>query len=51
MSAWLREGKVKYRADVAEGLENAPRELIGLLRGENFGKKVIRVGPEPARRA
>ena len=51
MSAWLREGKVKYREDVTEGLENAPRELIGLLRGENFGKKVIRVGPEPARRA
>ena len=51
MSAWLREGKVKYREDVTEGLENAPRELIGLLRGENFGKKVIRVGPAPARRA
>ena len=51
MSGWLRDGKVKYREDVTEGLENAPRELIGLLRGENFGKKVIRVGPEPARRA
>jgi hypothetical protein len=47
MSTWLKEGKVKYREDVTDGLENAPRELIGLLRGENFGKKIIRVGPAP----
>jgi NADPH-dependent curcumin reductase CurA len=45
---WVAEGKIKYREDVTDGLENAPRELIGLLRGENFGKKVIRVGSEPA---
>lgn len=49
VSGWLQEGKIKYREDITDGLENAPRELIGLLRGENFGKKVIRVGPEPAR--
>jgi NADPH-dependent curcumin reductase len=46
MSAWLREGRLKYKEDVTDGLENAPRELIGLLRGENFGKKIIRVGEE-----
>lgn len=45
MSTWLKEGKVKYKEDVTNGLENAPRELIGLLKGENFGKKIIRVGP------
>jgi NADPH-dependent curcumin reductase CurA len=50
MSAWLREGRVKYREDLTDGLENAPGELIGLLRGENFGKKVIRVRPDPAPR-
>ncbi len=43
MSGWLREGQVKYREDITDGLENAPRELIGLLKGENFGKKIIRV--------
>jgi NADPH-dependent curcumin reductase CurA len=43
MSQWLREGRVKYKEDITDGLENAPRELIGLLRGENFGKKIIRV--------
>jgi NADPH-dependent curcumin reductase CurA len=43
MVPWLKGGKVKYREDITDGLENAPRELIGLLRGKNFGKKVIRV--------
>ncbi len=47
MSSWLREGLVKYREDITDGLENAPRELIGLLKGENFGKKIIRVSPDP----
>jgi NADPH-dependent curcumin reductase CurA len=50
MSGWLREGRIKYREDITDGLENAPRELIGLLRGENFGKKIIRVSPDPTRR-
>jgi NADPH-dependent curcumin reductase CurA len=50
MSAWLRAGRVKYREDLTEGLENSPRELIGLLKGENFGKKIIRVSPDPTKR-
>jgi NADPH-dependent curcumin reductase len=40
---WLRDGKIRYREDVVEGLENAPRALIGMLRGENFGKLIVRV--------
>jgi NADPH-dependent curcumin reductase CurA len=47
MKAWLGEGRIKYREDITDGLENAPRELIRLLKGENFGKKVIRVSPDP----
>ena len=50
MSGWLGEGRVKYREDITDGLENAPRELIGLLKGENFGKKLIRVSPDPTKR-
>src|SRR5262249_51393149 len=50
MSRWLREGRVKFREDITDGLENAPRELIGLLKGENFGKKIIRVSADPTRR-
>jgi NADPH-dependent curcumin reductase len=43
MAGWLREGRVRYREDVIEGLENAPRGLMGLLLGENFGKRVVHV--------
>lgn len=43
MGGWLREGRIQYREDIVEGLENAPTGLIGLLRGENFGKVVVRV--------
>lgn len=50
MSGWLRAGCVKYREDITDGLENAPRELIGLLKGENFGKKLIRVSSDPTKR-
>ena len=44
MSTWLKDGKIKFREDVVDGLENAPKSFIGLLKGENFGKLVIRVG-------
>jgi NADPH-dependent curcumin reductase CurA len=47
MKAWLADGRIKYREDITDGLENAPRELIRLLKGENFGKKIIRVSPDP----
>jgi NADPH-dependent curcumin reductase len=48
MSAWMREGKIKHREYVIDGLDNAPRGLIGLLRGENFGKTVVRVARDAA---
>ena len=44
MSAWIEDGKIKYREEIIDGLENAPEAFIGLLKGENFGKRVIRVG-------
>jgi NADPH-dependent curcumin reductase len=43
MQAWLREGRVRYREELIDGLESAPRGLIGMLQGENFGKLVVRV--------
>ena len=46
MSQWLEEGKIKFREDVVDGLENAPQAFIGLLEGKNFGKLVIRVTNE-----
>ncbi|CAH6660730.1 NADP-dependent oxidoreductase [Pseudocitrobacter vendiensis] len=41
MGRWVQEGKIKYREQIIDGLENAPAALIGLLKGENFGKVVI----------
>jgi NADPH-dependent curcumin reductase CurA len=41
--AWLREGKIKYREDVTEGLEHAPQAFISMLKGGNFGKTLVRV--------
>lgn len=49
VSGWLQQGQMKYKEDITDGLEHAPRELIGLLRGENFGKKIIRVSDDPSR--
>lgn len=43
MRDWLVEGRIRWREDLVDGLENAPRALIGLLRGENFGKVVVKL--------
>jgi NADPH-dependent curcumin reductase CurA len=48
MSQWVREGKVKHREFITEGLENAPSAFMGLLKGANFGKQLVRVGPDKA---
>ena len=43
MGQWLTEGKIQFREDIVDGLENAPQAFIGLLEGKNFGKLVVRV--------
>ena len=43
VGGWLRDGKIKYREDVVEGLENAPQAFMGLLKGRTFGKLLVRV--------
>jgi len=48
-SAWLREGKLKYREDIVDGLDRAPAALLKLFDGENFGKLLVRVSPDPTR--
>jgi NADPH-dependent curcumin reductase len=45
----VREGRIKYREDIAEGLDAAPKAFIGLLEGRNFGKMLVRVSPDPTR--
>lgn len=46
MGDWVNSGRIKYREEMIDGLENAPKALIGLLRGENLGKRVIRVAQD-----
>ena len=46
MAPWVRDGKVKFREDVVDGLEHAPEAFIGLLEGRNFGKLVVRVAQD-----
>jgi NADPH-dependent curcumin reductase CurA len=46
LAGWVSEGRLVVQEDVVEGLENAPRGLIGLLHGENLGKRMVRVAPE-----
>jgi len=43
LGAWLKEGKLKVEEDVINGLENTPAALIGLLAGENRGKRMVKV--------
>jgi len=43
MSAWIREGRVRYREDIVGGLDQAPKAFIGLLEGRNFGKLIVKV--------
>jgi len=48
LGRWAADGRLKVVEDILEGLESAPRGLIGLLAGENRGKRMVRVGAEPA---
>lgn len=41
--AWIAEGRLKYKEDIVDGLENAPVAFFGLLEGRNFGKLIVRV--------
>ena len=43
MTFWLRNGQIKYKEDIVQGLENAPEAFIGLLKGRNFGKLLVKV--------
>ena len=44
MAAWINDGKLLYREDVIEGIENMPAAFLRLLRGGNFGKQLVKAG-------
>jgi NADPH-dependent curcumin reductase CurA len=43
LSVWVKEGKIKFKEDVSEGLRSAPDAFIRMLTGKNFGKQVVKV--------
>ncbi|MFA6266831.1 MAG: NADP-dependent oxidoreductase [Pseudolabrys sp.] len=43
LAQWVREGKLKYREDIVDGIEHAPGAIAELYRGENLGKRLIRL--------
>ncbi len=47
VGGWLRDGKVRHREDITQGLENAVHAFQGLLEGRNFGKQLIQVSSDP----
>ena len=49
VSGWIRSGELKYREDIVEGIDRAVGAFQGLLRGENFGKLLVRVSDDPTR--
>lgn len=43
LSNWIKEGKLKYKEDIVEGIRNAPQTFIGMLNGKNLGKTLIKL--------
>ena len=48
MATWLRQKRIRYREDIIDGLENTPQAFIGMLQGDNIGKRMVRVAAEQA---
>jgi NADPH-dependent curcumin reductase CurA len=48
MARWIAEGKIKWKETVVEGIENAPSAFLGLFKGENLGKMIVKLGPNPS---
>jgi NADPH-dependent curcumin reductase len=42
LSQWIREGRIRYREDILDGIESCPDAIAGLYRGENLGKRLVR---------
>ncbi len=47
IGGWLKSGQMTYRETVVDGIENAPSAFMGMLKGENMGKMIVKVGPDP----
>jgi hypothetical protein len=48
VGGWIRDGSFRYREDISEGVASAPEAFCRLMRGGNFGKALVRIGPDRA---
>lgn len=46
MAQWVKQGKLKYREDIEEGIENTPRAFMAMLKGRNTGKQLVKVSEQ-----
>lgn len=49
MGKWISEGHIRWKETILDGIENAPKAFIGLFKGENMGKMLVRLNPGEAR--
>ncbi len=49
LATWIRDGRLTYREEILDGIDHAPDAIAGLYRGENIGKRIIPVAPDPTR--
>jgi len=48
MGNWIRQGRIKWNEMIVGGIENAPKAFIGLFKGEDLRKMLVKIGPDPA---
>jgi NADPH-dependent curcumin reductase CurA len=46
MSKWINEGKIKWKENIFQGIENAPKAFVSLFKGESLGRTLVKIGPE-----
>jgi hypothetical protein len=49
VSGWLKQGQLRYKEGIVQGLENAPSAFLGLFHGKNFGQLLVQLSPDPTR--
>jgi len=48
MGKWIAEGKIRWKETIVDGIENATEAFIGLFKGQNFGKMIVKLGSDPS---
>ena len=46
MSKWINEGRIKWKENIFEGLENAPKTFVSLFKGETLGRTLVKIGSD-----